>query len=425
LEIGPDDEGGNMLADYFKRATTRQRYYSGPAGPYLDDFTAWLIARGYRWQSIKRSLLGAAALGIWAKKTDRPVKGLPSGALLDYRSYLRARRQLRAASGRYSGQWLGGRLFLEFLHEAPRHACDAGSEHSSLPALVLEFERWMRTHRGVQESTLCNYRRHLVALVSSLSERPTGFRAAKLRDFVLEYAKSSGLHPTKTRVNATRAFIRFLIATARCRPGLEAAIPTIAEWKLAVLPRYLVPEDVERVISACSGSTATHIRNKAIILLLARLGLRASEVAGLTFSAVDWQDGAICVLGKGRREARLPLPQEVGDALLDYIEKARPRVRNRHVFIRAIAPWTPITRYVVKSAAARAIRRAGIDAPSFGAHVLRHSAATRMLREGASLQTVSRVLRHQSIDMTAHYAKIDPTLLGRLTVPWPTSPPCR
>jgi Phage integrase family len=139
----------------------------------------------------------------------------------------------------------------------------------------------------------------------------------------------------------------------------------------------------------------------------------------LQFDAIDWSQATFSVAGKSRREAKLPLPQEVGDALLLYLETARPTVDDNHIFITAIAPWAPITRSVVKSAAAQAMRRAGVEAPSFGAHILRHSAATALLRQGAPLQVIGEVLRHRCMDTTAHYAKIDVDLLQQVARPWP------
>ncbi len=219
-------------------------------------------------------------------------------------------------------------------------------------------------------------------------------------------------------------FIRFLIATGRCQPGIEAAIPALAKWPLARLPRYLSVEEVEGVIAGADDITPIGIRDKAILLLLARLGLRASEVAELAIPDIDWSSGTFSVMGKSRREAKLPLPQEVGDAVLKYIESARPSVKTSRVFITAVAPRTPITRDVVKHVAAHAIRRAGINAPSFGAHILRHSAATGMLRQGASLQVIGEVLRHRCLETTAHYAKVDISLLQSVTRAWPGGASC-
>jgi integrase/recombinase XerD len=144
----------------------------------------------------------------------------------------------------------------------------------------------------------------------------------------------------------------------------------------------------------------------------------------LKFDDIDWPNASFSVIGKTRCEVRLPLPQEVGDALLRYLEATRPGLDSDHVFVSAIAPWRPITRYVVKSVTARAIHRAGVKAPSSGAHVLRHSAATTLLGQGASLQVIGEVLRHRSIDTTAHYAKVDVGLLQEVAMAWPGAMPC-
>ena len=149
-------------------------------------------------------------------------------------------------------------------------------------------------------------------------------------------------------------------------PGLDDAIPTIAMWRLATLPQYLPAEDVERIIAACDPSLPLGARDHAIILLMARLGLRGSDVVGLRFPDINWQDATLVVSGKSRRATRLPLPQDVGEALLHYLESARPPVDIDRVFITSIAPWGPLSRAVIRQTA-RAIRRAGINAPTSGA----------------------------------------------------------
>lgn len=345
------------------------------------------------------------------------------GALNEFRGYLSKRGQLFYSGGQQSIRWLGAQNFFQFL-QAQKLVAPGYSPEVVPPELLRAFEQWMQVHRGVTQQTLITYRPHVIELLKKLGEYPEQFNAARLRTFILAYAERSGIATVKTRVKATRMFLRFLIATGRCQPGLEAAIPAIAQWRLSTLPRYMPPEDVEHVIASCETSTPIGIRDKAILLLLARLGLRASEVAGLKFEDIDWPNGTFSVIGKNRCEVQLPLPQEVGDALLHYLDAARPRFNSDHVFITAIAPWEPITRYVVKSAAARAIQRAGVKAPSFGAHVLRHSAATGLLRQGASLQVIGEVLRHRSIDTTAHYAKVDVGLLQEVAMPWPGAMSC-
>ncbi|WP_244464251.1 tyrosine-type recombinase/integrase [Bradyrhizobium japonicum] len=178
--------------------------------------------------------------------------------------------------------------------------------------------------------------------------------------------------------------------------------------------------DVETLIATCDQTTATGVRDRAILLLLARLGLRAGDILSLRLTDVDWQQATLSVRGKGRRETRLPLPQDAGDALLAYLDQARPHVADVRIFFMSNAPIRPLTGSSAVSDVVRsAIRKAGIPVPSNGANLLRHSAATAMLRGGATLDTVGAVLRHRSPDMTAHYAKVDVTMLLQIAQPWP------
>jgi site-specific recombinase XerD len=201
-----------------------------------------------------------------------------------------------------------------------------------------------------------------------------------------------------------------------------AAVPTIASWREASVPRHLQPKEIERVIASCDVGTPDGLRDRAVLLLLARLGLRASDVASLALGAFDWSEARLRVAGKGRREDWLPLPQDVGDAVLAYLKKARPRIQSEAVFFKTVAPVIPISRWVVSTIVGRAIRRAGVSSPSHGAHVLRHSAAVHLLRAGSSLTEIGALLRHASIETTFHYAKVDRDLLLEVAIPWPSPP---
>jgi integrase len=187
---------------------------------------------------------------------------------------------------------------------------------------------------------------------------------------------------------------------------MDRAVPTIPQWRLSALPRYIQPSEVERVIASCDLVTPHGIRDRAVLLLLARLGLRAADILALTLEDLDWGAGTVRVRAKGRREVRLPLPQEVGDAILEYLARARPATAITRVFLCANAPVRPFRTLASVSDIVRlALKRAGIvNPPSRGAHLLRHSAATAMLRAGAGLEAIATVLRHRSIDTTAQYA---------------------
>jgi site-specific recombinase XerD len=280
----------------------------------------------------------------------------------------------------------------------------------------------MRGQRGVADSTLDTYQTSLVDLLKALGDDPKAFTAQAVRTFVLERAKPHSRGRAKTIATSTRAFLRYLVATGQCPAGRDHAIPRFANWQLATVPKFLVAEDIERAIAACEGEN--RLRDRAIVLLLARLGLRAGEVANLKLTDIDWKNGRVAIAGKSRRKEWLPLTQEVGDAIIAYVERARPRIPTPQLFFTDFAPIGPLTRVTVICNVRRTLLRAGIKSVHRGAHVLRHSAATAMLRHGVSLSGVATVLRHRSPAMTQHYAKVDLGLLSEIAQPWAGRLPC-
>ena len=288
------------------------------------------------------------------------------------------------------------------------------------PALVTAFCDWFRTHRGVKEPTLRQYARGATDLIRTLGEDVGQWKAQAVRDFLLERASQCGTPTTQKLITSLRAFLRFLNFRGEIRDDLALAIPAVAHWRLARLPRCLSAEEVDRLIAACDGTDPRRLRDRAIILMLVRLGLRSGDVARLRLSDINWNNGTLQVMGKGRYQVRLPLPQDVGDALLRYLECRPANIDTDHVFIRSNAPCRPFASGDgVSSVVKHALKRANIDAPAKGAHLLRHTAATEMLRNGVPLDQAGLVLRHRSIDMTAYYAKADVALLKQIAQPWP------
>jgi site-specific recombinase XerD len=237
---------------------------------------------------------------------------------------------------------------------------------------------------------------------------------------LLNSARSCGAGTAEKRVTSARAFLRYLGVQGLCRAGLDQAVPSLAHWRLATLPRCLSADEVDRLIAACDGDSCGRLRDRAIVLLLVRLGVRAGDLANLRISDIEWETGTLRVSGKGRYEVRLPLPQDAGEALLRYLE-SRPRVAGGgHVFVRNIAPFKSfISGDCVSSVVKRALKRARVSSPAKGAHLLRHTAATEMLRHGLPLDQIGLVLRHRGIDTTAYYAKVDVALLRQIAQPWP------
>lgn len=411
-----------MLNIYLKRPPTLARYRSSPAGPQLDAFVLWLEQRGYHPRRILRLIRGVHRFSQWAHDNGLRIEELDAQALARFRHHLQVRQPLRYPSGSYRPVLLGARHFVTFLEASGLVSPTAVLRPS--PELLGAFRQWMRTHRGTTEATLNIYRRPIIELLHTLGEQPEYFDAKALRTFVLDRAEQRGLGQAKAVVQAVRIFLRFLIAMGRCAPGLEHALPTIAHWRLASLPKYLPTETVEHVLASCDRATPLGVRDRAVLLLLARLGLRAGDVAALKWNDIDWHDGTLRVAGKNRRETRLPLPQEVGEAILCYGEHHRPDVPSAYVFLTTIAPLGPLSSKTVTKIAARALRCANVESPIYGAHVFRHSAATTMLRQGVSLPSIGALLRHASLETTTLYAKVDTPLLHAVVRAWPEVPPC-
>ncbi|WP_042880838.1 tyrosine-type recombinase/integrase [Cupriavidus necator] len=282
------------------------------------------------------------------------------------------------------------------------------------------FRDWLQAHRGASTPTVRLYERDATDLVKELGEDVSSWTVRAVRDFVTDRAARSGVRITQKRITSLRSFLRFLNASGQSRTGLADVVPAVASWRLARLPRSLSEDEVARLIATCDGTAPGHIRDRAILLLLVRLGLRAGDVAQLRLGDIDWRGGTLLVAGKGRYQVRLPLPQDVGDALLAYLDHRAKTQSSDRMFLRSIAPTGPFkSGDGVSSVVERALQRAGIRSPAKGAHLLRHTAATQMLRNGVPLDQIGLVLRHRSLDMTAYYAKVDTSLLRGIAQPWP------
>ncbi len=411
-----------MLEKFFEAPYTLSRLRSGPAGPYIDGFAEQLSEDDSlsRWTG-RSCLRSASHVGRFVGVEDGELSAATLETLDAFRQHLPKCRCPQAYGGPISLAIRGARLFLSYLGSTGVAKgwveVKTKLKAEELP-LVGSFRKWLLDQRGAAESTVTQYGRGAGKLIAALGDDPTSYKVEDLRTFILDTAQRSGPGAIKDQISSSRAFLRYLAAEKKCQSGLDRAIPAVARWRLASQPHSLGPDDVERILDECDTETLLGIRNRSVILLLARLGLRSGDVANLRFSDVDWDDGSLVVSGKGQREVRLPLPQEVGDALLGYLE-CRPSIESERIFLRVPKPLQPLKSRSVSGIVGRAMRRAGIAAPSYGAHILRHTAATQMLRQGASLYEVGAVLRHRSYDQTAYYAKIDISLLKMVAQPWP------
>jgi integrase/recombinase XerD len=414
-----------MLDDLFEFPATRARLRASAAGPYLDDFVRELTDLKYGRATIRLYVAAADHFGRWVDSRGAGLHRVDTEIAASFCEHLRVCRCREPYRGkRYRRDVLVRRSVHLFLDLLRRRGVVTAAEPAPLAESVAAFEQWMRQHRGTADSTLSNHRRVIEALLSDAEGDAARVDAKLLREFVLQRAGAGLRYRTRNDVKALRMFVRFLASAGRCAAALEGAVPAVASWRLAALPRYLQAEDVERVIASCDVTSAIGLRDRAILLLLARLALRAGDVRTLRFSDVDWRNGSLRVAGKSRRQARLPLPQDAGDALLTYIEKGRPEAPLDVIFLRHKTPCGALRPGSLSGIVRLALIRAGIDAPSFGTHLLRHSAATQMLREGLSMDQIKAILRHASLETTAIYAKVDTTALRAIAQPWPEVASC-
>jgi site-specific recombinase XerD len=407
-----------VISQLFTLPSTIGRLRQGPLEKHLDDYAAVVAGQGYAPNSIRSQIVVIADLSQWLQQKHIEVASL-DGKVMD--RFLKAR-------GRQSGIRRGdGRTlsrFLAFLRQTG--AVKAEPEQvveSRRQRVVNGFQHYLLQERRLSPATPHNY---LPVIDQFLSERfprkalnLSAIRAVDVTDFVRRHAHQLSPGRTALMVTALRSFFRYLLHRGDVATDLAACVPTVPKWSFSVLPKFLSADSVQRVLNGCDRQTSIGRRNYAILLLLARLGLRAGEVVGLNLEDMDWKEGLITIRGKGGKSVLLPLPVDVGEAIAGYL-RDRPRCSVRRVFIRHRAPRIGFQNSLaICSLVMRALKGAGIESAHTGAHVFRHSLATNLLREGCSLDEIGELLRHQSPDTTAIYAKVDLVALRTLALPWP------
>ncbi len=297
---------------------------------------------------------------------------------------------------------------------------------SSLDALIGQYKQHQRRTRGLRESTLQGYERFVrlsfEAVLADDPVDPTRLSPADVMGLVASMRGRYSPHSMKAVCTALRSFLRFLRVKGLCDGRVEAAIPTVAHWKLSTLPRCLSDEQLDQLLASLDASRPCGLRDRAIVLCLSTLGLRPGEVAALHLEDLDWRHGTIHLrTRKTRQGAVVPLPRHAGRAIVEYLRRQRPKTSERHVFVQHLGNrrGEPISSGVVTGAVVRALQRAGIEAPLAGAYVLRHTVASRLARRGASLKELADLLGHRCLDTTTIYAKLNVPALSEVALPWP------
>lgn len=398
----------------------------GAGAPHVLAYGQQLARLGYRPDTLRRHVVCARHFCAWLDQAEIDISVTDESAVYRFTQHdcrCDGNRAARSLSRRYVFRV---HRFVRFLAATGVVAGSARREGET-DRLVEGYLDWLCRHRGLSGITVHSHRKALRQLLPVLGSVPSRYDAALIRSVILQRRGQESPDALKRLTYPLRSWLRYLGALGHCPAALVWAVPTIASWRGSHLPRYLPAANVERVIAACDRRTALGRRDRAIMLLLARLGLRAEDVRGLRLTDIDWHRGHVRLVGKGRRETKLPLPQEVGDAIFAYLEEGRPPAPDDpHVFLRSAAPWRAFNASgAISGIVARALDRAGIkDAPSRGAHLLRHSTATSMLRDGATLEMIGTLLRHRTITTTGHYAKVDIDRLRLIAQPWPGDRSC-
>ena len=407
-----------MIDTFIDAPDTIKRPEPSPSGPCLEVFAACLAGDGFSQISKANYMRVASYLCRWLIAHGHDLATLDEAALATVHEDLRRGPRMRGGSCRVAGFPPAAHRFLVWLR-AEGWVTTVAPPSPPLPPLVAGFEAWIQQHRGLAPRTLRVYRSLLLVFLAAVGDDPKTYTAATLRTYVLDLSQRAGRSFTKLGATVARMFLRYLATDGLVSPALIDAVPKMAYWKRASLPHRLDPADVQRLIDACNPRTAQGRRDRAMLLLLARLGLRSADVANLRLTDLAWPDGRIWVCGKGRRREALPLPQDVGDAILAYLLDGRPKTDDDHVFLTTTAPTRALHPSSVGAIVTRLAARAGIALPRVGSHVLRHTLASTLLNEGLSLPSVSALLRHIQLDTTLIYAKVDPALLQTVAQPWP------
>jgi site-specific recombinase XerD len=398
--------------------------FAGPLVLYADAFAEQLRKQGYAPWTVQDKLHVVAKFSHWLEEHQLPVEVLDEQRVCAFLQEFREEERRACHGDPTTLRGLLKQLADDGVVPEPRAAADEGAQ----AGIVREFSRYLTEERGLSAATVDNY----VAVVGRFLTHRFGERsvdlaalhAHDLTGFILAQARHLSPRSAQQMVTALRSFLRVLYQRGQIAVDLAAVVPTVADWRLASVPKYLPPEQVELLLESCDQRTVVGQRDYSILLLLARLGLRAGEVVHLCLEDVDWTEGLVTVRGKGGRWRQLPLPVDVGEAIARYLRWGRPPCTTRRVFVRLRAPRAGFAGSVaIDCIVSRALARAGLNPRSRGAHLLRHSLATGMLRTGASLAEIGQLLGHRLPQSTEIYAKVDERALADLAQPWPGGTP--
>lgn len=388
---------------------------AGPLASYAGAYERELGRRGYTRLTSVNLLRQMSRLSRWVE-TNGIAVGELTGERID--QFLASQK----ATGRHRASWSRPALvcLLDVLNGlGVLRAATAARVDSPSGLLLASFERYLLRERALTAGTVRGYVYHARRFLDGLPPGSdlTGVSAAQVTASVLRHASVGSVSTAQNFVAGLRAFLRFCFLNGLVDVDLSQATLSVTGRRRSSLPRGISRTHARALLAGCDRRTAIGRRDYAMILILLRLGLRAGETSLLRLDDLDWRAGELVVRGKGAREDRLPLPADVGAAITGYLKRGRPRSRRRELFLSARAPFTPVASATVRSTVRRACRRAGVG--EIGAHRLRHTAACQMITAQVPLVHIAGVLRHESLQSTALYARLDLDQLRRVAAPWP------
>lgn len=394
----------------------------GPLAPYFEPYAEYLADRGYSQVAYWHKTFFISEFSRWLGEEGIAADEITVGheeAFLRYSAGHRCPKGGDPAALSGVTSWLRNRGIIESKDST-------STELSGIETILKEYAGWLQEERGLAPSTIENYagyiRRFLTSIFSANEPRLAAISASQVTDYIRRNApRDRTFSQAKNIVTSLRSFFRFARYRDYIQTGLAAVVPSVAGWSMASIPRAMPADSVRRLLDESkTWRTPAGLRNRAILLLLARLGLRAREIVRLELDDIDWSQGWLKVRGKGREERPLPMPHDVGEAIASYLKDGRPASRCRRVFLRSRAPFDGLkTHSDISQVVHRAIDRAGIEVKVTGSHQLRHALAVDMLRQGISLTEIGQMLRHRSPEATRRYAKVDLDGLREVALPWP------
>jgi integrase/recombinase XerD len=395
---------------------------TGPLTGHLVAFVTWLIDQQFTASVIYIKVQHALAFDRWLAEGGVPLADLGEVHVARYQHRSRRRHQ-RICTETWRRECNHITQLLQFL-------CGSGVcpvariENTSADDLAARYEQHLRDQQGLATTTIKRYRTITGRFLHEHFGRdvvdPSALCASDVIAFVQRRAKCLQPPALKCITTALRSFLRYARYCGEVATALDAAVPVVAAWTTTpAVPKAIVPAHAQSAIDSCDLSTGVGLRDRAVLLLLAHLGLRAHEIIALQLEDCGWDSGQLRVRSKSRREQSLPIPADVGAAIAVYLQQGRPTSKNRHLFLRSRAPIRELRQGAIGTIVRYALQRAQVDAPHRGSHQFRHALAVRMLQGGASLREIGEVLRHQSPQTTSIYARVDISALRSVAMPWP------